>query len=157
MKKVFYPISFLVLLFTGFSVHAQVYKTPADTVKLNKEFTDVSNDIASLNAKLTIAQNNMPGYRAKADAAESNAKDAAVSSSDQADKAINGTVREARIAKRKAKRAYKKAKHARSTNSDVGDQDDKIASLTGQLAKKQARLEQLIAMRLAINAQFPQQ
>ncbi len=157
MKKVFYLVSFLMLIFTSFSVHAQVYKTLEDTVKLNKEFTEVSNDIASLNAKLTIAQNKMPGYKAKAEAAESNAKDAAVNSSAQADKAISGSLKEARSAKRNAKRAYSKAKHARSTNNDVGDQDDKIASLTGQLAKKQERLDQLTAMRLAINAKYSQQ
>ncbi|MEO6252603.1 MAG: hypothetical protein ABIO79_04825 [Ferruginibacter sp.] len=152
MKKTFYLLTVLIL-FTGLTAHAQVYKTFEDTVKLNKEFTEVSNDIADLNAKLTIAHNNMPGYRAKAEAAESNAKDAAVSSSNQADKAINGSVKEARIAKRKSRRAYHKAKHARSTNNNIGDQDDKIASLTGQLAKKQERLNQLTAMRFAITGQ----
>ena len=157
MKKGFYLISFLALILASFSVHAQVYKTLGDTVKLNKEFTEVSNDIASLSAKLTIAQNNMPGYKAKAEAADLNAKDAAVTSSAQADQAISGSVKDARSAKRKAKRAFNKAKHARSTNNDVGDQNDKIASLTGQLAKKQERLDQLTAMRAAINAQSPPQ
>ena len=152
MKKVFYLLSVL-MIFTDLSVHAQVYKSYDDTVKLNKEFTDVSNDIASLTAKLTIERNNMPGYVAKAETAESNAKDAAVTSSNHADKAINGSVREARSAKRQARRAFKKAKHARSSNNNVGDHDDKIASLTGQLAKKQERLDQLTAMRVAINAQ----
>lgn len=155
MKKILCLFSILIV-FTGLAVQAQVYKTYDDTVKLNKEFIDVSNDIADLNAKLTKAHNNMPGYRAKAEAAESNAKDAAVKSSNQADKVIDGTVKEARNAKRKAKRAYRKAKHARSSNNDVGDQDDKIASLTGQLAKKQERLDQLTAMRVAIDVKYQQ-
>jgi hypothetical protein len=35
-------------MMTGFTAYRQVYKTAADTVKLNKEFTEVSNDIATL-------------------------------------------------------------------------------------------------------------
>jgi uncharacterized coiled-coil DUF342 family protein len=156
MKNKIYVVCFLTLMATGFTTYAQVYKTAADTVKLNKEFTEVSNDIASLSAKLTIAQNNMPGYQSKAKTADLDAQDAAVSSSVQADKATGGGVKEARKAKRNSRKAYREAKDARSANNDVGDQDDKIASLTGQLAKKQERLRQLTAMRDAINA-TPQQ
>ena len=156
MNYKIYVACFITLLMVGFTTHAQVFKTVADTVNLNKEFTEVSNDIASLTAKLTIAQNNRPGYRSKANAAESNAQDAATNSSVQADKATNGGVKEAKKAKRKSKKAYREAKDARSANNDVGDQDDKIASLQGQLAKKQARLDQLTAMSLAINTQASQ-
>ena len=152
MKNKIYVVCFLTLMATGFTAYSQVYKTAADTVKLNKEFTEVSNDIASLSAKLTIAQNNMPGYKSKAKAADSDAQDAAITSSVQADKATEGGVKAARKAKRNSKKAYREAKDARSANNDVGDQDDKIASLTGQLAKKQERLRQLTAMRDAINA-----
>lgn len=152
MKNKIYLLCFLVLM-TGLSSSAQVYKTAADTTKLNKEFKEVSNDIASLNAKLTIAQNNLPGYQSKAKTADSDAQNAAVTSSDQAAKSTDGGVKEARKAKRKSKKAYREAKDARSANNDVGDQDDKIASLTGQLAKKQERLRQLTVMRDAINAQ----
>jgi hypothetical protein len=49
-----------------FTVPGQVYKSAEDTTKLNKEFIEVSKDIASLTAKLTIAQNNLPGYKDKA-------------------------------------------------------------------------------------------
>ena len=97
MKNKIYVVCFLSLIATGFTAYAQVYKTAADTVKLNKEFTEVSNDIASLTAKLTIAQNNMPGYQSKAKTADSDAQDAAVKSSDQADKATDGGVKMARI------------------------------------------------------------
>ena len=153
MKNKIYVVCFLTLMATGFTTYGQVYKTASDTVKLNKEFIEVSNDIADLTAKLTIAQNNKPGYQSKATAAESTAQNAAVTSSVQADKATEGGVKEARKAKRKSKKAYHEAKDARSANNDVGDQDDKIASLTGQLAKKQERLRQLTVMRDAINAQ----
>jgi chromosome segregation ATPase len=157
MKNKIYVVCFLTLIATGFTAYAQVYKTAADTVKLNKEFTEVSNDVASLSAKLTIAQNNMPGYQSKAKAADSDAQDAALNSSVQADKATEGGVKEARKAKRNSKKAYREAKDARSANNDVGNLDDKIASLTGQIAKKQERLRQLTAMRDTINAQPPQQ
>lgn len=157
MKSKIYAICFLTLMITGLTTFAQKYKTVADTVKLNKEFTEVSNDIADLTAKLAIAQNNMPGYRSKANAAESNAQDAAENSSIQADKATNGSVKEAKKAKRNSKKALREAKDARSANNDVSNQHDKIISLTRQLAKKQKRLEQLTTMRTAINVQLPQQ
>ena len=153
MKNKIYVVCFSTLLLTGVTAYGQVYRTAADTVKLNKEFTEVSNDIANLSAQLTIAQNNMPGYQSKAKAAESNAQDAAETSSTQAAKATEGSsVKEARKAKRMSKKAYREAKDARSANSDVGHQDDKIASLTGQLAEKQKRLQQLTDMRTSINA-----
>jgi chromosome segregation ATPase len=157
MKNKIYVVCFLALMTTGFTAAAQVYKTAEDTVKLNKEFTEVSNDIANLTAKLAVAQNNMPGYRSKANAAESDAQDAAETSSIQADKATRGGVKEARKAKRKSKKAFREAKDSRSANNDVGNQDDKIASLKGELAKKQERLKQLTAMRTAIYAPSPQQ
>ena len=155
MKNKIYVVCFSTLLLTGVTAYSQVYKTAADTVKLNKEFTEVSNDIANLSAQLTIAQNNMPGYQSKAKAAESNAQDAAETSSAQAAKATEGSVsvKEARKAKRKSKKAYHEAKDARSANNDVGNQDDKIASLTAQLTKKQERLRELTDMRASINAE----
>ena len=156
MKNKIYVVCFLTLILTSFTAYAQVYKKVADTAKLNKEFTEVSNDIASLSAKLTIAQNNLPGIQSKARTADSDAEQAAVNSSAQAAKSTEGGVKEARKAKRKSRKAYHEAKDARSANNVVENQDDKIASLTGQLAKKQARLNQLIVMRDAINA-LPQQ
>lgn len=157
MKNKMYVVCFLALTMIGFTASAQVYKTMEDTVKLNKEFTEVSNDIADLTAKLTIAQNNLPGYRDKAMAADTNAQEASETSSVQATKAKNGSVKEARKAKRNSKKAYREAKDARSANNSVSNQDDKIASLKGKLAKKQERLEQLKAMRSAIHAQTSQQ
>jgi DNA repair exonuclease SbcCD ATPase subunit len=155
MKRQIHVFSFFTLMLFAFTGYAQVYKTAEDTVKLNKEFTEVSNDIANLTARLEVAQNNMPGFKSKANTAESNAQEAAVTSSEQADKARGGGVKEARKAKRNSKKAYREAKDARSANENVGDQDNKIASLKGQLAKKQERLSQLTTMRTAIMSEFP--
>lgn len=152
-----YLVCLLMLSMAGTMVSAQVYKSAEDTLKLNKEFIEVTNDITNLNAKLTIAQNNLPEYRSKAKTADVNAQDAAANSRAQADKATEVSVKEARKAKRKSKKAYREAKDARSANKDVGELDDKIASLKGELAKKQERLAQLSAMRESINAQLIQQ
>ena len=43
------------LLFSVSSVSSQKYKTTADSIKINKEYIAVSNDIAELTSKLTIA------------------------------------------------------------------------------------------------------
>ena len=148
-------VCFVALMATCFTGYTQVYKTVEDTVKLNKEYTEVSNDIANLTAKLAVAQNNMPGVQAKADKADEHAQDAAVNSSEHASKAVQGGVKEAKKAKRESKKAYRQAKDARSASNKIGDQNDKIASLKGELAKKQERLEQLAAMRTAINSLTP--
>ena len=152
MKNKIIIVCFAVLASTCFSATAQVYKTIEDTVGLNKEYTEVSNDIANLTAKLAVAQNNMPGYQSKAGKADANAQDAAENSIDQANKAATGGVKEAKKAKRKSKKAYREAKDAQSANHDISDQNDKIVSLKGQLAKKQERLQQLTDMRAAINS-----
>lgn len=157
MKYKIYLVCFLTLMATSFMSYSQVYKTVADTVKLNKELTEVSNDIASLSAKLTIAQNNLPGYQSKARSADADAQQAAEKSSDQAIKSTDGGVKEARQAKRKSKKAYREAKDARSANNVVENQDERIASLTKQLAKKEQRLSELIVMREAINSLPAQQ
>src|SRR5687767_557974 len=149
MKNRIVIVCFVALMATCFTGYAQVYKTVEDTVKLNKEYTEVSNDIANLTAKLAVAQNNMPGVQAKADKADGHAQDAAVNSSEHANKAVQGGVEEAKKAKRESKKAYRQAKDARSASNKIGDQNDKIASLKGELAKKQERLEQLAAMRTA--------
>jgi hypothetical protein len=153
MKNRIHPFCFLILVMASLSAYSQKYRTAADTVRLNEEYVKVSNEIAVLSSKLTIAQNNLPGVQSKANTASSNAQDAAVSSGDQAAKATNGNIDDARSAKRKAKKAYKEAKYAKSTGDNVGDQDDKISRLTAQLNKKQQRLQELDAMRDAIRAQ----
>ena len=104
---------------------AQKYKTGADTIKLNKELVEVSNDVAELTAKLTIAQNNLPGYNTKADKALSDANETAQKSSDQANKATNGDLDDAKSAKKKAKKALNDAEDADDAKGNVKDQEKK--------------------------------
>jgi DNA-binding transcriptional regulator GbsR (MarR family) len=154
MKKTIYLICLLITLMTGLTAFPQKYKTVEDTAKLNKEYVNVSNDIVELNAKLTIAQNNLPGYKSKAIAADTDAQNAAANSSNQASKATNGEIDDAKKAKRKAKKAYEEAKDSRAANNNVSDQEDKITKLSLQINKKQQRLQELDVMRLAIAEKF---
>lgn len=139
---------------SGLQTFAQKYKTVEDTVKLNKEYVKVSNEIVDLNAKLTIAKNNLPGYKSKAIAAGTDAENAAANSSNQASKATNGDIADAKKAKKRANKAYNEAKDSRAANNNVSDQEDKITRLTLQINKKQQRLKVLDVMRLAIDEKF---
>ena len=153
MKKSIYLFC-LIMIMTGFQAYSQKYKTADDTARLNKEYVNVSNDIADLNAKLTIAQNNLPGYKTKAIAAGTDAQNAAANSSNQASKATNGEIDDARKAKRKARKAYNEAKDSRSANNNVSDQESKITKLSLQINRKHQRLQELDVMRSAIAAKF---
>lgn len=154
MKKIIRLFYLLVLTFPAVSAFSQKYKTIDDTVKLNKEFIKVSNDIADLNAKLTIAQNGLPGYQTKARDANSDAMDAATASSDQASKATNGSVKDAKRAKRKARQAYNEARDSRSAKGKVDDQENKITRYQMDIKKKQQRIDELAVMRAAIYAKM---
>ena len=132
------------------SAFSQKYKTAADTVQLNKEYVEVSNDIADLQSRLTIAQNNLPGYQNKASEATSDAQSTAITSSEQASNAVNGDIKDAKKAKRKAKKAVREAKDAKHASDKVEDQDDKITKLSAQLAGKQLRLQELEEIRTTI-------
>ena len=140
---------FLLMALTS-PVLSQKYRTASDTVKLNKEYVDVSNDIAELTSKLTIAQNNLPGYHTRASEATSTAQSSAEASSEQAAKATNGDLSDAKSAKKKAGKALNRAEDANDANNKIKDQDKKIAKLSVQLQKKQERLGELAEMRLAI-------
>jgi hypothetical protein len=52
----------------------------ADTVKLNEECVQVSNDISGLTSELTIAQINLPGYQNHACEAASDEQNTAIES-----------------------------------------------------------------------------
>ena len=54
MKKLIYMLGAALCLFTTMTARAQKYKVPADTVKLNKEYLQVTTEIASLTEKLVI-------------------------------------------------------------------------------------------------------
>lgn len=150
-----YLIALFIAISAGFTTAAQQYKTVADTINLNKEYLEVSNEIASLTAKLAIARNNLPGYQSKASDASADAQDAASASSVQADKATRGNVKDARRAKRKARKAYREAKDLRSAGNNVADQNEKINTMASRLDRKKERLQELDTMRTAIYAQLP--
>ena len=151
MKKIiryFYLVMLLCASLPGFS---QKYKNIEDTVKLNKEYVKLSNDLAALNAKLIVAQNDLPGYKSKAKNADDDAAAAAAASSDQASKATNGSVKDAKKAKKRANKAYNEAKDSKSADGRVSDQENKITRYQLEIKKKQQRLEELDIMWAAIN------
>ena len=151
ISQLFYVAA--LLLFT-MPVFSQNYKTAKDTVKLNKEFVNLSNDVAQLNARLAIAKNDLPGYQTKVKEANEDAAKAATISSNQAAKATNGTVGAAKTAKRKAGKSLGEAKDARYANKKLEDQENKITRYQLDIKKKQQRLEALEVMRAAIHAKL---
>ncbi len=154
MKKIIYLFCFLILSVTTQTAYSQKYKSVDDTARLTKEYVKLSNDIVDLSAKLKIAQNNLPGYKSKAIAAGTDAQNAAANSSNQASKATNGEIDDAKKAKRKANKAYNEAKDSRTANKNVSDQENKITRLSLQINKKQQRLQELDVMRQAIAEKF---
>ena len=142
----------VIFIIASFSAYSQKYSTAADTVELNKEYLKVSNNIADLTSKLTIAQNNLPGYHTKAGDAVTNAKSSMKESSEQASKATNGDLAEAKSSKKKANKALDAAEDAKDADNKVKDQDKKIAKLSAQLKEKQDRLQELETMRTAIRS-----
>lgn len=151
MKKIIHSIALPFLFFVSQSANCQQYKTVEDTLKLQKEYLDVSTDIAGINQKLSDAQENLKKDQSKVVHKDSDAQTSAESSSNQASKATNGTVKDARKAKRKAKAAYTDAKQARSANETMISEEKKIKKLSNELQKKQERLQELDTMRTAIN------
>ena len=150
MKQNFLFLPLMVCLLVGLTASSQKYKSASDTVKLNKEWVEVSNDIARLTSELTIAQNNLPGYNSKAVDAVSDAQSSAQKSSDQAYKATNGDLGDAKTAKKDAKKALNDAEDASDAKDNAKHQEKKIDTLRGQLQKKQKRLAELEEMRSAI-------
>src|SRR4028119_2088833 len=155
MKTMNFLLTAFVLIAFSSPVFSQKYKTASDTVKLNKEYVNVSNDIADLTSKLSIAQNNLPGYHTRAGEATADAQKVADESSQQASKATNSDLGDAKSAKKKAGQALDRAEDAKDANNKIKDQDKKIAKLNTQLQKKQERLQELDEMRVAIR-NFPQ-
>ena len=137
-------------LMSSLPAASQKYKSGSDTIKLNQEWVEVSNEIAELTAELTIAQNNLPGYVSKANKAKADAQGTAQQSSDQAYKATNGDLGDAKSAKRKAKKALNDAEDASDAKDDTKKQEKKIDKLTTKLQKKQKTLEELEEMRTTI-------
>lgn len=152
MKKFMFYVPAILLMMIALPAISQKYKSASDTVKLNKEWVEVSNSIAELQAKLTIAQNNLPGYNNKVGDAVSDAQNAAQQSSQQASKATNGDLGDAKDAKKKAKKALNEAEDAQSAKDKVKSQEKKIDKLNSELQKKQKQLSQLEEMRMNIRS-----
>ena len=151
MKK-FLPLLCLMALLQG-TVHAQKYKTAADTIKLNTAYAKLEKSIAALNVKLLNAQNDLPAYQAKAKDAQADAASAANASSEQADKANNGKVKDAKKAKRRANKAYGEAKDSRSADNKLKNLESDISKYQKELSKDQQKLAELEAIRAAIRMQ----
>lgn len=146
-------LTYLLILTLGISTFAnaqKTYKTLADTVKLNKEYLAVTNDIVSLKAKLEIAQNELPVLKTKAVNAHTTSKASALESSKQAAKAANAELEELKEADKKASVAYKDGLAAKSADDDVKDMEEKIAGLNEKIKAKQKRLTELESMRTTI-------
>ncbi len=154
MKKITRLFCVVALIFPALSGFSQKYKKIEDTVKLNKEYVSVSNDIIELNAKLLTAQNTLLGLQSKSRNADNDAANSASASSDQASKATNGSVKDAKTAKRRANKAYNEAKDSREAKNNVDDQENKITRYRLAIKKKQQRIEALDLMRLSINTKI---
>ncbi len=148
MKKyLLTAVACVAFILAGFS---QKYKTIADTAKLNQEYSQLSMDITNLNAKLADAKSKQSELQTKSGDATSDATSALNASHDQASKATNGNVKEARRERKQAKKAANASEDASDARDDLKDQDKKVLSLTKELDKKQQRLTELDEMRTSI-------
>jgi chromosome segregation ATPase len=150
MKKILL-LPVLLFIVAAIPAFSQTYKTAADTVALNKEYARVSSNIANLSAALTKAQNDLPKYTRKSDKASSDAQSTASATADKASNATTGGVKDARRAKKEARRSVKDAIDSRRADNDLDDQNKKIRRLTADLAKNQDRLKELDAMRARLS------
>ena len=147
MNKTFLIIAFLVNSSLAFS---QKYKSLADTIKLNKEYLSVTNDIVNIKAKLEIAKNGLPALKATAVTANATSKSSAAESSRQASKATNAALEELKEADKKASKALKDGYAAKSADDDIRDMVEKIISLNEKVSNKQKKLKELEKMRTYI-------
>ena len=152
MKNILYliPVAlFLSSIFYGCS--PTVYKTATDTINLNKEYREVSQDIFKLNNDITKAKSNIPIYEAKAQKLRTESMEALEVSRQQAEKATGGSLRQIKKAGKRADQAQDDAEDAKEAFERVEDEKEELADLMSALAKKQRRLEELDRQREAIN------
>ena len=147
MKKAIVILTAICFTFGITSCSAQKYKTQDDTVRLNKEYAEITSDIQKITEKLASAQNELPKYQEKGRDAQAEADDKARESSKQASKAENGQLNDAKKDEKKADKALDKAEDAKSANNKIKDQNKKIEKLMSQLQKKQEQLQKLDKMR----------
>jgi hypothetical protein len=142
-------------IFLTQAVFAQKYKTAADTVKLNKEYGEVTLDIAKLNSNLIEQQNKTAGYDSKATSTANDAVTAAQNSKATASTATDGNVGDAKAAMKQARRANNDANDARDAKNNQANNVKKINEINEKIAKKQARLTELAQQKAAILATLP--
>jgi outer membrane murein-binding lipoprotein Lpp len=152
LKMILSAFIFGAIIFAG-TVHAQKYKTLADTANLNKEYKGLTADIADLNTKLTAAQNKAMAYQQKTAQAQQDALTAARQSKEQANAAAGGDIKQIKKELKKAKKANNEANDARDAANDEKANQKEIKYLTGQIAKKQSKLDELDKERTSITAQ----
>ena len=99
MKKIFL-LPVLLVTIVALPAFSQTYKA-ADSLAFKKEYARVSSNIADLSSKLTKAQNDLAAYSNKSDKAISDAQSTSMATADKASHATNGSVRDARRAKKK--------------------------------------------------------
>jgi len=76
-----------------------------------------------------------------------------MAAANKASHATNGSVRDARRAKKEARRSVKDAKDSRKADKALNNQNKKISQLTRDLAKNQNRLKELDRMRAGFGDQ----
>ena len=152
MKKVI-PFLMLILLAAGVPVFSQTYKTMADTAALNKEYVKVNKNIADLKVQIAKTQEEQAKYTLKSTKASNNAQSIAASAANRAADATSGNVKDARRAKKDARRSLHKAKDARKADSNREVENKRLIKLNGDLEKNENRLNDLNTMRSSIMGQ----
>lgn len=140
---------------TSTSAYSQKYKTAADTIRLNNEYNKLTTAIADLNMQSIASSENLKKYQGNVDSKNKEAQSSAESSSNQASKATNGSVKEARRSKKKANAAFSDAKKSRDATDRMNSEEKKLKRINNNLQKKQERLKELERMRAAIYSLYP--
>lgn len=146
-------LAYCTFLFIG-SAQAQKYKTLDDTVKLNKEYGEITLDIAKLNAKLIAEKNKTVDFQNKTSSTATEAVTSAQDSKNQAATATNGNTTDTKQAVKDAKKADRKANDAKNAVADEKSNNKKINKLTEQIEKKQKNLTELDQQRAVIMLQL---
>ena len=141
-----------VIILSAFKAQAQKYKTAADTVKLNKEYAGVQQDITNLKAKLDKANGKTSDYQSKVTSSSQSAATAAQDSKSQAATATNGKLNDVKKEERMAKKASTDANDAKNAQNDEKNNQKDIKKLNAEIEKKQKRLSDLDAMRTSIGS-----
>ncbi len=156
IKVVLSAITFATIVFAG-TASAQKYKTAADTVKLNKEYGDITLEISKLNSKLIEKQNKIAGYQAKSASTAQDAVGSAQESKETASTATDGSTADAKTAMKQARKANNDADDARDAVNNQKQNDKDIKDISEKIQKKQMKLADLAKQKAAILASITPQ